>query len=73
MDWRWLSMFGLGALWEFIKHWVEIFLWAHVCLWEFVTGQEVSCPSCWKCATARVILVIAYALGISYVVVWLCG
>jgi hypothetical protein len=72
-DWRWLVSFGLGAVWAFITHWFEIFIWAHVCLWELLTGQEVSCPECWKCSTARVILVIVYALTLAYGVVWLCG
>jgi len=74
MDWkktseslRWLTMFGLGAIWNFIAHWFSIFLWAHVCLWELVTGQEVSCPPCWKCTTMRYLLIILYGLAIGMI------
>lgn len=41
---------------NFIKEWWELFIWAWICIWEEFTGQEVSCPPCWKCDLARLIM-----------------
>lgn len=56
----------------FIRTWYQIFIWANVCIWEKFTGQEVSCPDCWKCTTARwitfsvVILVAGFCVHLLF-------
>lgn len=54
---------------EFVYNWYLLALWALRCLWEEITGQEVSCPDCWKCHLMRwimliVITTITFALGV---------
>lgn len=38
---------------ELVLEAIELFKWAWVCIWEELTGAEVSCPPCWKCEASR--------------------
>lgn len=48
--------------------WLAIFKWANICIWEKFTRQEVSCPDCWKCTTARWVTFSAAILAVGFCV-----
>lgn len=55
----------------FIFTWYNIFIWAHICIYERFTGQEVSCPDCWKCTTMRWLLFAVYGGALILVGYWI--
>jgi hypothetical protein len=55
---------------DFVKHWWSIFCWAHVCIWEELTGEEVSCPDCWKCRWMRRAVMVLYAFAACVLGSW---
>lgn len=55
---------------DFVKHWWDIFIWAHICIKEEVLGEEVSCPDCWKCRWMRRAVMTAYGLAGLGLVAW---
>lgn len=56
---------------EVVLEWLELFKWSWVCIWEEITGQEVSCPPCWKCEASRyfMLAVVLIAAGVVTLVV----
>lgn len=59
----------MDQLKTFILTWYHIFIWANWCVWERISGQEVSCPSCWKCTTARW---ITFTVAVAFFL-WITG
>lgn len=60
----------MKRVWQTIKNAWQLFVWAHICLWEEFTGEEVSCPKCWKCETARVLMLTFYLVLVTMVMKW---
>lgn len=51
-------------------YWAELAIWALVCLWEEITGKEVSCPACWRCELIRTIYLCGIVFGVTLFFKW---
>lgn len=48
---------------------IELVWWALVCLFQTITGQETTCPDCWKCTAIR----WGVFFGILLLLYWMFG
>ena len=54
-----------------VKYWLHIAVWAVICLWQEVRGEEPDCPECWKCESMRLLVLCVGAFTITKVLLWL--
>lgn len=50
-----------------LEEWITLFYDAMHCLFQTLTGQETTCPPCWKCTAIRWTVFVAMCAGLHYI------